>query len=98
MYWLSTALLVLGGFICCLNFYLSYIKYPFYKLRGGKKGNYKWISGVPLAGSLLVAVAMIGFRDNTWVLWVAAVLILIDTGGIHWFVGTMLYHAVLKKG
>lgn len=92
-----TALLVLGGFICFLNFYLSYLRYILYTLRGGEKKNYKWISGFPILGSLFVALAMIGFKDTNWIIWMAAVLILIDTGGIHWSAGTMAYRHFAKK-
>jgi len=93
----SLILLILGGFICCLNFYLSFLRYALYRMLGGVKGSYKWTSGFPLIGSLLVAISLLTYRQNTWILAAAIILIAIDTGGIHWFIGTVLYRSIFKK-
>ena len=93
----SLGLLILGGFICCLNFYLSFLRYPIHKMVGGKKDNYKGVSGFPLIGSLFVAISLFRYSHITWIFVTAMILIAIDTGGIHWFLGTYLYHAVIKK-
>ncbi len=91
MNWMMMILLVTGGLICLLNFYLSVLRYPIHRLRGGKKEEYKWASGIPMFGSLMVAISLIKFWQPTWLLITAIVLILIDTGGIHWFSGVMLW-------
>ena len=78
----------LGACVCLVNCYLSWLRYPLHRARGGSPETYRWASGVPLVGSSLVVIA--------WVFWLrgygslpldvtAWVLVLIDTGGIHWF-------------
>ena len=32
-----------------------------------------------------------------WLLALGVILVLIDTGGLHWLVGSMLYYGVLKR-
>ncbi len=88
---LMAALLGLGGIICCLNFYLSFIRYPVHRLTGKKKEDYRWISGFPF-GYLFVAVSLFEFWRQPWLLALSIIFILIDTGGLHWFFGSMLYH------
>jgi len=94
---IALGLLILGGFICCLNFYLSFLRYPIHKIGGGNKSNYRWVSGLPLIGSLFVAVSLLKYWHTTWVFVSAIILIAMDTGGIHWFLVTILYHAIIKK-
>jgi hypothetical protein len=89
-------LFCLGGFICIVNFYLSFLHYPLYRLKGGQKTDYKWISGFPVLGSVFVIFSIILLLDF-WVLMGGIVLITIDTGGFHWFLGSMFYHKVWKK-
>jgi len=93
---IASGLLILGGFICCLNFFLSFLRYPIHRMRGAKKENYKWVSGFPLIGSLFVALSLIQYWHTTGILVAALFLIAIDTGGIPWFLGTMLYRALVK--
>ena len=97
MKWITTALLITGGLLCCLNFYLSFLRYPIHRLTGHKKEDYKWTSGIPLFGSLFVALSLLSFWRVSWVLVLSLILIVIDTGGIHWFLGVMLYQEILKK-
>jgi hypothetical protein len=44
-----------------------------------------------------VAISLLSFWQSPWLLTTAIGLILIDTGGLHWFAGTMLWYEVLKK-
>ncbi len=97
MKWMATALLIFGGLLCCLNFYLSFLRYPVHRLTGKKKEEYKWVSGIPVFGSLFVALSLLALWQTPWVLVMSIILILIDTGGIHWLAGVVLYHEVLKK-
>ena len=55
------------------------------------------MSGFPLFGSLFVALSLFGLHDIAAMIPVAIVLMLIDTGGIHWFVGSMIYQFVHEK-
>ena len=91
-------LFCLGGLICAVNFYLSFLRYPIFLLRGGRKSEFQWISGSPFIGSLSVAVGLAALYETRWVLITGLVLILIDTGGLHWFLGTMLYQWIGKTG
>ena len=82
-------LLALGGFVCALNFYLSFLRYPLYRLDGLP---FRWVSGLPLVGSLFVVLGLCWLPLPTWVFWLAVVLAGLDTGGLHWFVGSQLWH------
>jgi hypothetical protein len=68
-----------------------------HRLRGLPKESYRWVSGFPLLGSLLVALSLITLHEVSGLIPVAMALILIDTGGVHWFVGSMIYRWVREK-
>ena len=87
----------LGGLLCLSNFYLSFLRYPLHKLRGGTKETYRWNSGIPLFGSGMVALSLLRLGPIHSIPAAAIMLIAIDTGGIHWFIGTMIYQAAKKK-
>ncbi len=87
----------LGGFFCLLNFYLSFLRYPIYRLAGGGKQEYKWVSGAPALGSLFVGFSLIPHYETKWMLILGLALILVDTGGLHWFLATMFYYVVFWK-
>ncbi len=91
--WFGWILFSLGGLVCSLNFYLSLLRGPIFVARGGRREDYRHISGFPGIGSATLAIA--------WFIWlrrldsgaldlVAALLFVIDTGGLHWFAGVML--------
>ncbi len=87
----------LGGFFCLLNFYLSFLRYPIYRLSGGDKQEYKWVSGAPVLGSLFVGLSLISHYVTNWMLISAVALILIDTGGLHWFLATIFYYVIVQE-
>ncbi len=89
--------LIVGGFSCALNFYLSFLRYPLHKLRRGSDVEYRWASGIPVVGSVLVLMSLASLHLETWLLYTALTLMLVDTGGIHWFLGAMLYEGISKK-
>lgn len=93
---LVVILFCLGGIICAMNCYLSLLRYPIFLLRGGQKSEFQWISGAPIIGSLSVAVGLAYLYRTDWILWIGLILILIDAGGIHWYLGTMLYQRIGK--
>ena len=78
---------LLGGFICLVNFYMSFLRYPLFLALGGKQDDWRWVSGFPLVGSLFVAIAWIGWLrgldSQTWDV-VSWTIVALDTGGIHW--------------
>ncbi len=92
--WLAFSL---GGLVCLTNFYLSFLRYPLHRLRGLPRESYRWVSGIPLFGSLFVGLSLLVLHSLPGILPAAIVLIAIDTGGIHWFVGTTIYHSVYGK-
>ena len=87
----------LGSLLCATNFYLSFLRYPLHRLRGLPKESYHRVSGFPLFGSLFVALSLLGLHDIPAMIPVAIVLMLIDSGGIHWFIGSMIYRFVHEK-
>jgi hypothetical protein len=92
-------LFCLGGFFCLLNFYLSFVRYPVYRLAGGSRQEYKWVSGAPVLGSLFVGLSLISLYETNWMVISGVAFILMDTGGLHWFLATMFYYGVFwKKG
>jgi hypothetical protein len=94
-------LLTAGGFLCVLNAYLSWLRYPLYRLRGGLPEEYRGVSGIPLLGSLLVALAWaVRVRHEDSIGWAAIVWILvaIDTGGLHWFLVSVVFHRLRGQG
>ena len=92
--WIAFAL---GALLCLTNFYLPFLRYPLHRLRGLPKESYRWVSGFPLVGSLLVGLALFNLHALPGMLPAAIVLIAIDTGGVHWFFGTMIYQSVYGK-
>jgi hypothetical protein len=91
--WFGWILFGLGGLVCGLNFYLSFLRWLLFVARGGRREDYRHVSGFPGIGSTTLAIA--------WFIWLrrldsgaldlaAALLFLIDTGGLHWFASVML--------
>ena len=91
-------LLAVGAFFCALNIYLSYVRYLIHRLKGGSRDDYKWVSGAPLVGSLFALAGLPAVWHIPWLRAVVIVLILFDTGGIHWFAGTMVWRRLFCRG
>ena len=85
------ALFGLGTLITCVNVYTSFIRYPLHRWRGGTADDFRWISGFPLFGSLFLWLAALLLIPWPVLMWTALVISLLDTGGLHWFAGTMIY-------
>ncbi len=94
---LSWLAFLFGSLLCVCNFYLSFLRYPFHRLRGLPRESYRFVSGIPLIGSALVALAMCKLYAFPSVRFVGLILIAIDTGGIHWFLGTITYQHLREK-
>jgi hypothetical protein len=91
---LGYVLFALGAIVSCLNFYLSVVRYPLYKLLGLE---YRWVSGLPLFGSLLLIVAVVILQESPFLFWSGLVIAIIDTGGLHWFAAVMLWFYVVRQ-
>ncbi len=84
-----------GAFLCALNFYLSFLRYPLYCLRG-RKAEYRYVSGAPLFGSLLVAALVFPLELPNWARVASFALVALDTGGLHWIIGIVAWQAIKK--
>jgi hypothetical protein len=78
-------LFTIGGLISCINFYLSFLRYPVHRLCGSTKEDYSRTSGIPFFGILSV-VGLLHLPESIWLSLLAFVFLLIDTGGIPWFI------------
>jgi hypothetical protein len=84
----------LGAVIAITNFYLSFLRYPICRMRGCP---FTWKSGVPLLGSVLLVFGAFLAQSRPALFWLCLAVALIDTGGPHWFVGTMLWNRYQKR-
>lgn len=91
------AVFLLGCYLSLTNFYLSFVRYPIFRVRGGNADDYRWISAVPLLGSLLIVAALPFIDTNIWLWWFGVVCAILDTGGLHWFVCVMAYMTVTGR-
>ena len=89
-------ILGLGSLVCIANFYLSYLRYPLFLLTG-RKAEFRFVSGFPFVGSLMVVACLIFFRLPCWSVIAGIVLALLDTGGIHWFIGSIAWHSMRNE-
>lgn len=76
---------MLGAVISIVNFYTSYLRYSVHRLLGKSKDSYKHVSGLPLLGGLVLIGAWL-LPQNLWLSLATAVIMLLDTGSISWFV------------
>ena len=73
-----------GALFVGVNFYTSLLRYPLHRLRGGTSEDFRWVSGTPLLGVLVVpGVALLPASSTMGVTGLA--LVLLDFGGLHWF-------------
>ena len=80
-----------GTCISCLNFYLSFIRFPLHRLRGRPRDEFHWVSGFPVIGSLLLVIAAANLTAWPILMWSVLIVSLFDTGGLHWFAAAMLF-------
>ena len=86
----------IGGFLCLLNFYLSFLRYPLFQLNG-KAREFRWLSGIPLLGSALVVLSLLILQEPTWLIALGIGLAAVDTGGLHWFIVTMIVMSIQDR-
>ena len=90
----GSGLVALGCVVTCLNFYLSFLRYPLHRLRGKSQRDYHWISGIPIFGTLALWIGSLFLLDFVAVVWFALIVSLLDTGGLHWFCGTAAWYSL----
>jgi hypothetical protein len=95
---LGLVLLALGTLVVCVNVYTSFLRYPLHRLRGGTRADFRWVSGFPLVGILLLGLAAMCLgNDYPAVAWTALAVAALDTSGPHWLAGIMLYALLSKR-
>lgn len=87
----------IGCLVTALDFYLSFLRYPLHRLSGGTRENYRWVSGLPLFGSMFLWLGAAFLTEQPPLLWSALIVSLLDTGGLHWFIATMVWYHVMRK-
>src|SRR5690349_19056289 len=75
------AIFGLGALVVWINFYTSFVRYPLHRLRGGTREDFRWVSGLPLVGSILLCLSTMFFGRSP-VSWIALAIALLDTGGV----------------
>jgi hypothetical protein len=86
---LAYVLFGLGAFVSILNFHLSFVRPAIHRFEG--RGEYRFVSGFPLVGSLMLVGSFFLFAADHILRPVALIIALFDTGGIHWFCIMMVY-------
>lgn len=82
-----------GAWVSGWNFYLSFVRMPLARWRGREV---HWVSGVPLVGSLVLALfAAWHWSEPGWFC-ASVAFAALDTGGLHWFLGTVLWFEVIR--
>jgi hypothetical protein len=89
-WWMLAVLFAPGALLALLNFFLSFLRYPLHRCLGRSRETYRHVSGAPGVGTVATAIA-------TWAAWgdpraviVAAALCVLDTGGLPWFMFSVI--------
>jgi hypothetical protein len=97
-------LMCLAGLIGASNFYFSVLHYWVYRLLGW---DYRWNSGFPAIGTLVLLIALACLWQDRAAWYLAGGIALIDTAGLPWFMVILFYyslnppkdpHAVERRG
>ena len=88
-------LFIVGIAITCVNFYLSWIRVPLINKRQPGAAA-RSISGVPLIGSAALWLSAWMLPAGSRMIPVALGASLFDTGGLHWFVATMVWRSLSR--
>lgn len=95
--WLTVhGLFLLGGFISARNYYLRYLRLRIHCWRGGTPENCQWVSSIRLIGSLFLISPLV-YSPYLTVRVLSVVLIVLDTGGLHWLIFDLLRRAVMNS-
>jgi hypothetical protein len=86
--------LLLGASLSLLNFYLSFVRVP---LLRGCGWSPRWVSGIPLLGSMLLVLSAVLMWRERWAAVTALTLAVLDTGGIHSFFGVLLWDLIATR-
>ena len=76
-------IIIIGSIISIMNFYISI----------NKNIN---SSGIPIIGSLVLFISLFFIKNNI-LGYILILIIFIDTGGLHWFIFSILFHNFKNK-
>ena len=87
---IGVVLIVGGALVTVLNVYLSWIRVPLQRrIAPGRKA--RWVSGIPIVGSGALWLSAMLLPISDWRVPVALALSVFDTGGLHWFAGSLMW-------
>lgn len=86
MQWWSWTLIGFGLIIGAINFHLSFIRPLIHKFRYTNMDDYRFVSGIPLFGTLIAVASAWACQGNPISIVIAFIILLVDTGGLPWFV------------
>lgn len=78
--------MAVGAFVAAINFYLSFIRFPLYVARHRSKEGYRFVSGIPMIGSVLIISGAISAFGSVDIALVGVAAFVLDTGGSGWFI------------
>ena len=84
-WWVALVPLALGASIGSLNLYLTCVRPWLYRLRHHSLEGYRYVSGFPVIGTILVTLALLASAGSKPIAAVALLVLAIDTGGLPWF-------------
>ena len=90
-------LFAMGSCFCVLNFHRSFLRYPWFRFRGGNKDEFHFVSAVPFIGSAIVVGALLIPGSPPWLIVIGVLIAAIDTGGVHWCVGTLTFMWIRER-
>ncbi|MDA8746529.1 hypothetical protein N9N28_18040 [Rubripirellula amarantea] len=95
---LSSLILAPALLIAVTNFHLSFLRPWLHKRRQGTMDNYKFVSGIPMVGTILVVLGLaLGFGAVIPTC-LAAAATLLDTAGSPWFLAATWRDRTLRDG
>lgn len=82
---LGYVFLAVGAVISAFNVYTLNLRYLINKIIFKGKKEQKWVSGIPLIGTIFLIVSIMMLRHIPWVLFTAVGFIAVDAGGPLWY-------------
>ena len=89
LWWKIAAAFSPAAFFSFVNFFLSFLRYHWWKLRGSC-GSFKSVSVVPVVGTIATCLAVGLTWGDLRAIILGAILCLLDTGGGTWFLINMI--------
>ena len=84
-WWAALIPLALGASIASLNLYSSFIRSWIYRFRHHSLEGYRYVSGFPVIGTVLVTLGILAGLGSKPIAAVALLVLTVDTGGLPWF-------------